>query len=191
MARACGCEKFPSGVNKLPNHCRERPLWRSPWRPSTDFKWFRHPTGTGQRPFPTRTEFFHSFKDCKIKSLPRNEFIQVQQCAGRRSPGGPLSDIDSGGDIRSGHLQGLCRTAPKAFHLLRQKRVDPGNLFRLRRPCQAKPECQRQALGVTGRGLAQDSLCQRLSKFIIALIVQERQRLQRRVGAVAARTGSG
>ena len=49
-------------VQELPQRCRERPPWRSVWRPSTDFKWFRYPTGTGQRPFPTGTELFLSFR---------------------------------------------------------------------------------------------------------------------------------
>ena len=40
----------------------------------------------------------------EIKLLARNEFVQVQQRAGRRSPGGPLSDIYSGWDVRSSHL---------------------------------------------------------------------------------------
>ena len=40
-------------MKKFPQRSRERPPWRSVWRLSTDFKWFRHPTGTGRRPFPT------------------------------------------------------------------------------------------------------------------------------------------
>ena len=62
-------------------------------------------------------------------------------------------------------LQGICRTASKAFHLLRQKRVDPGNLFLLRRPRQAKLESQRQALGFTGRRLEQNSPGQGLGQI--------------------------
>jgi hypothetical protein len=50
---------FPrEAVKKLPQHCRERPLWRSPWRSSPDFKWFRHPTGNGTAPVPYENRIF-------------------------------------------------------------------------------------------------------------------------------------
>jgi hypothetical protein len=45
-------------VKKLPPHCRERPLWRSPWRPSTDVKWFCHQAGNGTAPVPYEDRIF-------------------------------------------------------------------------------------------------------------------------------------
>src|SRR5437773_6040759 len=127
---------------------------------------------------PMKSPWEAAYTECNNKLLPRNEFVQVQQCAGRRGPSGPLSHIYSGWDVRSGHPQRICRTALKAFHLLRQKRLNPGNLARLRRPCQAKPEYQSQALGVTRRRcFAQNSTGQTLGEFVIGLIVQKRQRL--------------
>jgi DNA-binding NtrC family response regulator len=34
-------------VKNCRNTVGKRPLWRSPWRPSTDFEWFRHRAGFG------------------------------------------------------------------------------------------------------------------------------------------------
>src|SRR5262249_52435053 len=106
---------------------------------------------------------------CMAVSFSSDELIEVQKDARHRGPG------SEGG----------------AAVLFRQQFTQPSLLHLPRGPRQAQPKRAPDALSFVGCRLPKDARGQPLGQLNEALIVEQRQRLQGRVGTVAARAGGG
>src|SRR5262249_53691679 len=124
------------------------------------------------------------------KLLPRDELVEVQQHARQHRPRRVLLHLDAR-RLRRRQLLRVVGRLREARALLFEQPPQTGGLALVRAACERETEGVADGLRVASRSLGQYATGERLSAFEEALVVEQRQRLERRVGAIAARTRGG